>query len=36
VSEFQRSPASQWDRMDQLIEELSAIVDELKALRSKT
>jgi hypothetical protein len=32
LNEFHMRPANQWDRIDRLIEELSAIVDDLKAL----
>jgi len=36
LNEFSRSPANQWDRMDGLIDELSSIVDDLKALRTES
>ena len=36
VGEFHYRPAAQWDRMDHLIDELSAIVVELEALRGET
>jgi len=35
VNEFHMRPTNQWERIDRLIEELFAILDDLKALHAK-